>query len=121
MKKSSIIFLVIAVVAAGLAYYFYSQLARLKADPLKTSREEVHVLVAQVSKLMVLPSDEEPTVATVSDPDLLKDEPFFAKAKAGDKVLIYTKNKRAILYDPVAKRILDVAPVNIGNSLTPRP
>ena len=55
-------------------------------------------------------------MATVSDLEKLKDQPFFAKAKIGDKVLIYTDAKKAILYDPVNDKIVEVAPINIGNS-----
>lgn len=70
-------------------------------------------IVASVGRLMVLPMDEEPTVATVASPEQLKDQPFFAQAKQGDKVLIYTKARRAILYDPVAHKIIDIAPLSI--------
>ena len=65
---------------------------------------------------MVLPEDEEPSVATVADPEQLAGQPFFSKAKKGDKVLIYTNAQKAILYDPVAKKIIDIAPLNIGNA-----
>lgn len=107
--------LVVAVVAAGgLAYYFYDQAAAIKKDPNKIAREETANLVAQVGKLIVLPEGETPTVATVSDPEKLKDQPFFSKAKTGDKVLIYTNAKKALLYDVENKKIVEVAPINIG-------
>ncbi len=79
----------------------------------KQVQSEVDALVAEVGKLIDLPKDEKPTVATVTDPSKLKDQPFFAKAKAGDKVLIYTSTKRAILYRPSEHRIIDVGAVNI--------
>ena len=64
--------------------------------------------------MIVLPEDEIPTVATVSDPEKLKEQPFFSDAKKGDKVLIYANAKKAILYDPMANKIVTVAPINIG-------
>lgn len=99
---------------AGAAVYFFLQFKELQKNPQKLAQQEVQELVSKVSKLIVLPEGETPTVATVTDPEKLKDQPFFAKAKNGDKVLIYTKAKKAILYDPVANKIVEVAPVNIG-------
>ena len=108
--------IVIAIVGAVSSYYFYNEVSALKKDPNKVTREEAVDLVAQVSKLIVLPEEEIPTVATVADPEKLKDQPFFAKAKTGDKVLIYTNAKKALLYDVENNKIVEVAPINIGNS-----
>lgn len=114
-QKVILIILVAAVIgAAGAAYYFYSQLNQVKQDPQKAAQEETKELVTKVSKLIVLPEGEEPTVATVTDPDKLKDQPFFANAKVGDKVLIYSNARKAILYDPISNRIVEVAPITIG-------
>lgn len=114
-QKVILTILVLAVVAfGGAAYYFYSQLNQVKQDPQKAAQEETKELVAKVSKLIVLPEGEEPTVATVTDPEKLKDQPFFANAKVGDKVLIYSNAKKAVLYDPVSNRIVEVAPITIG-------
>jgi hypothetical protein len=106
---------VVALGASAVAYYYYRQATNLQKDPTAKSQQEAKDLVARVGKLIELPTDEEPTVATVSDPEKLKDQPFFAKAKAGDKVLIYAKAKKAILYDPVANKLIEVAPINTGN------
>lgn len=108
--------LALVVLLAGATVYLYMQYSGLRADPTKEAQAEVDKLVAQVSKLIVLPEDEQPTVATVSDVDKLKDQPFFAKAQNGNKVLIYTGAKKAILFDPIANKIIEVAPINIGDS-----
>lgn len=109
---------IIAILAAG---YFYKQVRDLKKDPNIAAQQEVEALVVKVGKLVVLPTEETPTVATVSDPEALKDQVFFANAVKGDKVLIYAQAKKAILYSVGMNKILDVAPLNIGDakSVTP--
>lgn len=72
---------------------------------------EIESLITKVSRLIMLPPGEEPTVATVSDPAKLKDQAFFQNAQVGDKVLIYTKARKAYLYDPEGDILLEVAPI----------
>ncbi len=108
----------LAVVAFGSTYYFYSEYLSLKASSDEVTQEENRKTVATVSKLIVLPEGENPTVATVVDPELLKNQPFFARAKKGDRVLIYTNARKAILYDPKNNKIIEVAPINIGEPST---
>jgi len=118
-KTKKIIILILAVlvlILAGTTYYFLNQYIQYKKDPQKAVREETRELINKVSKLIVLPEGEEPTIATVTDPDRLRDQPFFARAKRGDKVLIYTNARKAILYDPQENRIVEVAPINIGTT-----
>ena len=73
-------------------------------------------LIAAVGKLMVLPSGEEPTVATVTDVTKLEAQPFFKNAKNNDKVLIYSNAKKAILYRQSENKIIEVGDVNIDNN-----
>ncbi len=111
----------VLVVSLGASVYFYLGWQKEKQkslDPTTRAQQEAKDLVARVSKLMELPSGEEPTVARITDPTKLASQAFFAKAKKGDQVIIYTNAKLAILYDPEVNRILNVAPVNIGAQAT---
>lgn len=114
--------LLLILLAAGLGAVAYlyvesqQEIQRLRANPQETAAAQTQETIDAVGKLMVLPTDETPTVATVTDVEKLKTQPFFAKAKNGDKVLIYTKNRLAILYDPAANKIVAVGTVNLGNS-----
>lgn len=96
-------------------------LAQQQDDPTLKIREENKQLIAEVGKLIVLPADEEPTIATVSDLDKLKDQPFFAKAQLGDKVLIYTNAKKAILFRPLDEKIIELAPLINNQPSEPAP
>ncbi len=118
LKIILLLFLIGFVLLAGFsAYYFYNQYSALKkVDPQALIQKESRSLVEKVGRLIVLPEGEEPTIATVSDPEKLVSQPFFAHAKTGYKVLIYTNSKKAILYDPVLDKIVEVAPLNIGSS-----
>jgi hypothetical protein len=108
-------FVIIALLAVGVAFYFYRQLSQFKQNPQLVAQKESTAVVEKVGKLIELPKDEVPTIATVTDPARLKDQPFFANAKIDDKVLIYTNARKAILYSPATNKIVEVAPLSIGN------
>ncbi len=112
------IVLSIVIFLSGLcvAGYFYFQYQSLKNMPTPAAKatEEKKQLATEVGKLMLLPSDELPTIAIVTDITKLKDQPFFNHASNGQKVLIYTKAKLAIIYDPKQKKIINVGPLNVG-------
>ncbi|MBP6975081.1 MAG: hypothetical protein KBB54_04050 [Candidatus Pacebacteria bacterium] len=125
-KSKKLIFLIsfVALIALALAGYFYYQLYMSKKDPQIAIQKETAQIIAKVSKLIVLPEDEDPTIATVSDPEILKEQAFFVQAKKGDKVLIYTNAKKAILYSVSLNKVLEVAPLNTGDTgskITPVP
>ena len=94
-----------------------SELSRIKGDSQQTQAgagEEQKKTIERVKKLMALPEDEVPTVAVVADAEKLKNQGVFLTAKNDDRLLVYTKARRAILYRPSENRIIDVAPVNIA-------
>lgn len=107
---------VVLIIVAGAFLFYKNKAVPTPNNNPQVAQEEVKKLVSEVSKLIDLPTGEDPTVATITDITKLKDQPFFQKAKNGDKVLIYTKEKKAILYDPNMKKVLDAAPLNIGSS-----
>ena len=111
--KYTVLFLVLLGILAGTAYYYRGATPKKEN---KVSEENIPELIAKVGKLIVLPENEIPTVATVSNSELLKDQPFFAKAKIGDRVLVYAVAKKVYLYDPIKNRIVDSAPIDLGNS-----
>lgn len=76
------------------------------------SREAAKQIIDRVRKLIDIPTDIEPTVATIVDVDTLRTRnAFYNKAENGDHLIVTID--RAILYDPDANIILDVVPVQI--------
>jgi hypothetical protein len=96
-----------------LMYSQYNQ-AKAKLNPPASNTKQVTSLVDKVSKIMILPKDETPTVITVLDAEKVRDQSFYQEAKDGDKVLVYSKKKLAILYRPKTNQIVNVAPVSVS-------
>lgn len=113
-STQKIIYIIAGILLVGLAaaaVYFYIQYQNIKKNPNQVAKAETEALVAQVSKLIDLPKDETPTIATVLDKEKLKDQPFFAGAENGDKILIFTKAKKAIIFRPSQNRLINVGPI----------
>lgn len=105
--------------AIGLSIFFYLKYRDSQQklnNPTVSAKAETQELINKVGKLTLLPSSEAPTIATVSDVSKLAGQSFFKNAQNGDKVLIYTKAKKAYLYRPSTDRIINIAPVNLGNT-----
>lgn len=116
-----ILLLGIAIGGYGGTYYFYNRYRQTKIvldNPEVASQNEVKAITEKLGKIYDLPKDEEPTVATVLDKEKLKDQPFFARAENGDKVVIYTKSQLAILYRASENKIITVAPVSLSQPET---
>lgn len=121
IKRNLPLILIVLVIALAISTaYFYKRSSALK-NPQTASTNETNALIAKVSKIALLPTGETPTVATVSDPEKLKDQAFFVDAKVGYKVLVYANAKKAFLYDPATNKIINIAPVNTGSTPTITP
>lgn len=119
-----ILFVIIGLVILAAGVYGGTYLVKQKPTwfglPLGTeqAQAEANALIAKVSKLMVLPSDESPTIATVTDVSAIKDQAFFKNAQNGDKVLIYQNAGKAILFRENENKIIEVGAVNFNQAVT---
>lgn len=80
---------------------------------------EIQSLIKAVSDRALVPDNEVPTLATVTNKEILKDEPFFAQAENDDKVLIYSDAKIAFLYRPKVQKLIAIAPLTLDVQATP--
>ncbi len=122
-KATKILLIVIVVIAmalAGLTYYFYNQVQNIKKNPNIVSQAEVEHIVSRVGQLIDLPKEETPTLYTVQDKEKLKDQLFFANAQNGDKILVYIKAKKAIVYRPKDNKLINVGPITIDPKSLPQ-
>ncbi len=107
-KNGMIVLILVCLFSLGFGMYFYQ---KANNNPQKIAQQDLEDTIAAVGKLMVLPVGEVPTLATVSDPEKLRDQSFFANAKKDDKVLIYSTAGKAILYNPSSNKIVEVSPL----------
>ncbi len=103
---------ILLLLTAAATAYLYRTVNALKVNvQTAEQKNETAELISKVGNIILLPEGEVPTIATVSNPEELKEQPFFAKAKMGDKVLLYPIAKKAYLYDPVANKIIEVSSI----------
>lgn len=114
------VFLVCAIAAPGIYYFRQYQHLKKQMDT-KIPQESVQDLVAKVAKHVLLPSDETPTVLSVTDREKLSGQAFFANAANGDQVLIFEKAKKAFLYSTDRDIVLEIGPVNFGSTASAQP
>lgn len=79
---------------------------------------EIAAMKDTVKNVMELPDDEEPVVATVTDPEQLKGQEFFENAKIGDKILMYKEKKLAVLYRMESNEIITYAELEFSDEYT---
>ncbi len=108
-QQRTAIALVALALVAGLATAGYAMKHQNSGS---STSNNVNVVIAEVSKHYLLPANETPALATVTDTSKLT-SPFFKKSQNGDKVLIYQTNQVAIIYRPKIDRIIAVGPVSI--------
>lgn len=116
LKKSPLLFLIILllIITTVISIYFYLQYKKTKSlltDSTATAQSEIKNLINDIGRHIELPKDESPGLATVTDKNKLANQPFFANAQNGDKVLIYQKSGQAILYRPSIDKIIKVSTI----------
>jgi hypothetical protein len=97
-----VVFFIASVVVYSLFIYGNDQ-----TDPNVAIEKEIKSLTASIGKFMELPAEEQPNLATVTDQAKLKGQDFFANAQNGDKLLVYPKAKKAILFRPSTRKIIE--------------
>lgn len=110
IKGFKIFSALVAIVAVGFLIWQYVEArkdVKRLSDPQKAGQLVNDELTDRVSKLTIVPKDEKPTIANVSDASKLKD-PLFALAENGDKVVYYTNARRLIIYRPSTNVIITV-------------
>jgi hypothetical protein len=115
---------VVGIVGVGGWYAYNSQsgdaLANLSANAgEKLTDAQVQTVISRVSKFMVVPSEEKPSVVVLrGTAELAAQQSFYRDAKDGDVLIVYSS--RAIIYDAKANKLVSVSPIQ-QNTATPVP
>ncbi len=73
-------------------------------------QKQVQMTLKKVSELTIVPTGETPQIAVIQDIEALKkNQPFFTDAENGDKVLIFSQARKAIIYRESAHKIINIA------------
>ncbi len=112
---------VVVITSLSFGGYFFYEYNKLRSNPTIQSQKDTDDLLAKVAKIYLIPPGEEPTIATVVDPNSLKGQAFFSESQKGDKVLIFSKAGKAVLYRPSINKIIETAPINSNVQSTPTP
>jgi hypothetical protein len=116
----SLLVLLFLISAASAGFFFWKfrqtqkQLVVLSSveGQKEIAKKDTDELLAKLKRLMIIPENEDPVVATVTDRDALaKDQPFYANASNGDRVIAFLKNRKAIIYNPAKNIIVNVGPI----------
>jgi len=110
--------IVLLLVVIGVLFWKYQQSG---TDDTAKNKETSQRIIAKISDLYFVPTNEEPTVALVQEKSKLGSQEFFKKAQNGDYLIIYQKEKIALIYREKDDKLVTVGPVNLGNQSQEQP
>lgn len=116
-KKPSplkLILIALAGIAVLVAAYFAWQYFTAPKDDAAKNQATVKRVVAEVGAIYLLPEGE-PSVIQIQDKNQLKDQPFYQKAENGDFILVYKKDKLAVIYRDTAKKIVNAGAIIVDS------
>lgn len=111
-KNQQLLIIILALLVVVVAIYW-----AVTQQHAGSGQNNLNDVVSKVGKLILLPKDENPTLATVEDKTKLKDKFLAANAENGDRVLIYAKNHLVIIYRPSINKIAAVGAVSSDPAL----
>jgi hypothetical protein len=118
-QKFWIILAIILLITTGISSYlaltFYNRLPpsqRVLGATAQIAPQEANDLEYELSKLIILPVGEQPTIAQIVDIKSLQDQnpSFYQFAQNGDTVLVFST--RAVIYRRSEGKIVNIAPID---------
>lgn len=130
-KLAGTLLLILLVVSVALSvfgvYKYWSAVKKIDeiGKNLKQSAQSTKnskILIDKINRLILLPKNEPPSIATINNVvQLQKQSSFYKDARNGDVLLIYFQAKKAFIYDPEQNIIVNTGPVFMEKNLTDVP
>lgn len=115
-KMSLIIVIILVLIVGGVAYAKMKTPSAEQAQ--KRQMKQNQETIASIKKIMVVP-EEEPIIATINEAAvLIKEQAFYAGSQNGDKLVIFPKVQKAIIYSPSRNVIVNSGPFTINGAST---
>lgn len=120
MRKPKLLTLFLVLVLLALAagsFFLYKKYNETKKEVEKLStvqgqqelnKTQVNQLLGEMRAIIVLPKGEDPVVATITDVSKLNKNAFYKEAQNGDRVVVFAEAKKAFIYRPSTKTIINV-------------
>lgn len=112
------IFLIISVIALAVSFWAFwqsKQKLSVLTNPDQASElnaEQTAQLLEKVKLLAVLPNEPTPVVATINDVETLASrQAFYKDAHNGDKLIVFARSRKAIIFDEKNNRIVNIGPI----------
>lgn len=126
-KILPVIFVVIFLAVVGgliWTYKGYSDMKKKLAaasavqNDIEKIKQENMALIKKVGEHILLPDDEVPSIATITNAEALKiEQPFYRDAKDGNRVIIYMQAKKAIIFDEEKNILVNVGPIFVNDQV----
>lgn len=113
IKNGLLIILLIS--ALGSAAYFWNDARDAREHTTQAieakQEEETKNVVESLSSVLLIDTSDEPTVARIENPDVLKtsNQDFYKDVQVGDYLVLYSK--KAIIFRLNERKIINVAPI----------
>ncbi len=112
--------LIILIVLCAIGYYMYSlqkdskTISGAQGSAVGNNKEEAKDLANKVSKLVLVDTSVVPDIVTITDAStMIKQQPVFSGVINGDKILVYIKEKRAIVFSPSRNVVVNILPITM--------
>jgi hypothetical protein len=114
-SKKFWIVLVIIVILVAVSLY---QIKQASLTPEERQLKANIAMIEKVATLIMIP-DEEPIIATIAESEkFAQEQAFYQGTIDGDKLIIFAKSRRAIIYSPSRNIIVNSGPFVINNPTT---